>query len=158
MSKRTIFLLLLTVAIAGFFIVWFVHSKSDEILIPNISQVTEAKEKTQSDQAPEGNEKQNSLTKDEAKSFKQLLAKVMEYNRKHPLEYSSSVNYQCKVVDQHGNAVPEAKYWVNYNKESDNTQINHGGFNMKTDQNGLFQFTINDRVSTATVAVSKLGY
>jgi hypothetical protein len=158
MSKRTIFLLLLTIAIAGIFIVWFVHSKSDEILIPNISQVTEAKEKIRNDQAPEGDENQNSLTKDEAKLFKQLLAKVMEYNRKHPLEYSSSVNYQCKVVDQHGNAVPEAKYWVNYNKGSDNTQINHGGFNMKTDQNGLFQFTINDRVSTATVAVSKLGY
>ena len=99
-----------------------------------------------------------SLNEQEAKLFKQLLSKVMEYNRNHPVEYPPSVSYRCKVVDQHGNAVKDAKYWINYNKAGDNKQIPHGNYNLKTDENGLFQFIINDRVSHVTVAVSKLGY
>jgi hypothetical protein len=82
----------------------------------------------------------------------------MEYNRTHPIEYASSASYRCKVVDQFGSDVPEAKYWVNYHNGKDDKQINHGGFNLKADKSGSFQFTINDKVSSATVAVSKLGY
>jgi hypothetical protein len=99
-----------------------------------------------------------SLNQAEAKLFKQLLSKVMEYNRNHPIEYASSASYRCKVIDQYGSDVPEAKYWVNYHNGKDDKQINHGGFNLKADQSGAFQFTINDKVSSATVAVSKLGY
>ena len=99
-----------------------------------------------------------SLNQAEAKLFKQLLSKVMDYNRNHPIEYASSASYRCKVIDQYGSDVPEAKYWVNYHNGKDDKQINHGGFNLKADQSGSFQFTINDKVSSATVAVSKLGY
>jgi hypothetical protein len=158
MSKKTnlTFLLLSAVACILAFLFWLrePHNNSSETSQAQNQQLIKVRAKNE--------EKvflpSMSLNDEEAKVFKQLLSKVLDDNRKHPVEYPSVVSYSCKVVDQHGNAVPEAKYWVNYHNGRDDKQISHGGFNMKADQNGSFEFTIDDRVSSATVAVSKLGY
>jgi hypothetical protein len=154
MSKKKYFSLI--VLIITFILVIFLlvdYSGDDAVVSAQVNT-----EKVQIKKAKEEFIPRVSLNEQEAKLFKQLLSKVMEYNRNHPVEYPPSVSYRCKVVDQHGNAVKDAKYWINYNKRGDNKQIPHGSYNLKTDENGLFQFIINDQVSRVTVAVSKLGY
>jgi hypothetical protein len=95
---------------------------------------------------------------EEVKEYNQLIGKIFFNNSDATKFESDSVSFKVRVVDQHGNPIADAFYEITYTAGMDPKVQIHGSLYNKTDENGIFNVTINKKISTVRVAARKVGY
>lgn len=95
---------------------------------------------------------------EEVKEYNQLIKKIFFSSSDATKFESDSVSFKVRVVDQHGNPIADAFYEITYTVGMDPKLHIHGSLYEKTDENGIFNVTINKKISTVRVAARKIGY
>jgi len=68
------------------------------------------------------------------------------------------VAFKVRVVDQYGKPVVGATYGITYSKGFDTQQHLHGPYGQKTDENGIFDVKIDQKITSLWVSAVKVGY
>ena len=102
--------------------------------------------------------KENQYTSDEVKEYMELTKKIFADKTDKEIFQRDGVAFKVRVVDQFGDPVVGAIYSATYQKEFDLQNYTIGSYSKKTDENGIFNVTINSKISGIWIAAQKKGY
>lgn len=100
----------------------------------------------------------DTFSAEEVKEYNQLIEKIFFSSSDTTKFESDSVSFKVRVVDQHGNPIADAFYEITYTVGKDPKLHIHGSLYEKTDENGIFNVSINKKISTVRIAARKIGY
>lgn len=98
------------------------------------------------------------LDANEVQAYMDLAKKIFSDKTDKETFQRDGVSFKVRVVDQFGEPVVGAQYGITYQKGFDSKRYLHGEYGLKTDENGMFDVAIEQKISGLRVAAVKVGY
>lgn len=98
------------------------------------------------------------ITPYNAKEYMNLLEKIFADKNDPEIFQRDGVSFKVRVIDQFGDPVIGARFSVLYQKGFNSQHFTQDSKLIFTDENGIFNVSINSKVSGIWIAAQKIGY